>query len=129
MAEYFGTFFLVFMLFATVKNKDAPPELYGFAISGTVAMAVLGIGNICGASLNTMRWLGPYFVGLWGCGKNGSSLQNYSGWSWLPYVVFTNLGGITAALIGAGCFKRTEQVLRGKSSKYVWVSVFTRDAK
>lgn len=106
VAEYIGTFFLVFMLFATAKNKDAPKGLYGFAISGTVAMAILGIGNISGAALNTMRWMGPYFVGLWGCGKDGSSLKNYSGWSWLPYVVFTNLGGITAALVGSCLFQK-----------------------
>ena len=93
-AEFFATFFLVFMVFATAVDKRNAGSVYGMAIGGAVGMSALGIGSITGGAMNPMRWLGPWIVGGWGC-KNSTQ----SGWGWLVYGVFTNLGGITAGLM------------------------------
>lgn len=93
-AEFFATFFLVFMVFGTALDTTSKTEAYGFCIAGAVGMSALGIGSISGGAMNPMRWLGPYIVGFWGCQNGG-----HSGWGWLIYGVFTNLGGISAGLL------------------------------
>lgn len=59
LLEFFATFFLVFIVFATAVDKRASPAVYGLAIGCTVTMSAFGIGNLTGAALNPTRWLGP----------------------------------------------------------------------
>jgi aquaporin TIP len=56
--ELIATFFLVFVVFATAVDPDAP-KVGGFAIGLTVGADILAIGPLTGASMNPARSLGP----------------------------------------------------------------------
>lgn len=93
-AEFFATFFLVFMVFATAVDSVNKTDAYGFCIAGAVGMSALGIGSLTGGAMNPMRWLGPWIVGFWGCHHGAQS-----GWGWLIYGVSTCAGGVTAGIL------------------------------
>jgi aquaporin Z len=57
-AELAATFFLVFVVFATAVDPQAP-KVGGFAIGLTLFANVLAIGPLTGASLNPARSFGP----------------------------------------------------------------------
>lgn len=56
--ESIATFFLVFVVFATAVDPNAP-KVGGFAIGLTLTVAILAIGSLTGASLNPARSFGP----------------------------------------------------------------------
>ena len=56
--ELIATFFLMFVVFATAVDPDAP-KVGGFAIGLTVGADILAIGPLTGASMNPARSLGP----------------------------------------------------------------------
>ena len=56
--EAVATFFLVFVVFGTAVDPQAP-KVGGFAIGLTVTAAILAIGPLTGASLNPARSFGP----------------------------------------------------------------------
>lgn len=56
--EAIATFFLVFVVFATAVDPNAPP-VGGFAIGLMLTVAILAIGALTGASLNPARSFGP----------------------------------------------------------------------
>ena len=56
--EAIATFFLMFVVFATAVDPNAP-KVGGFAIGLTVTVAILAIGALTGASLNPARSFGP----------------------------------------------------------------------
>lgn len=56
--EAVATFFLVFVVFGTAVDPQAP-KLGGFAIGLTVAADILAIGPLTGASMNPARSFGP----------------------------------------------------------------------
>lgn len=56
--EAIATFFLVFVIFGTAVDPDAP-RVGGFAIGLTIAADILAIGPLTGASMNPARSLGP----------------------------------------------------------------------
>ena len=56
--ELIATFFLVFVVFGTAVDAEAP-KVGGFAIGLTVAADILAIGPLTGASMNPARSLGP----------------------------------------------------------------------
>jgi aquaporin Z len=56
--EAIATFFLVFAVFGTAVDPNAP-KVGGFAIGLTVAASILAIGPLTGASLNPARSFGP----------------------------------------------------------------------
>ena len=56
--EMIATFFLVFVVFGTAVDPDAP-KVGGFAIGLTVAADILAIGPLTGASMNPARSIGP----------------------------------------------------------------------
>jgi aquaporin Z len=65
MLEAIATFFLVFVVFGTAVDPEAPP-VGGFAIGLTLTAAILAIGPLTGGSLNPARSLGPAVVsGIW----------------------------------------------------------------
>jgi MIP family channel proteins len=56
--EMIATFFLVWVIFGTAVDPDAP-RVGGFAIGLTIAADILAIGPLTGASMNPARSLGP----------------------------------------------------------------------
>ncbi|MEO5567660.1 MAG: aquaporin [Gemmatimonadaceae bacterium] len=56
--ELIATFFLVWVIFGTAVDPDAP-RVGGFAIGLTVAADILFIGPLTGASMNPARSFGP----------------------------------------------------------------------
>ena len=56
--EAIATFFLVFVIFGTAVDIQAP-KVGGFAIGLTVAADILAIGPLTGASMNPARSFGP----------------------------------------------------------------------
>ena len=56
--EMIATFFLVWVIFGTAVDPDAP-RVGGFAIGLTIAADILTIGPLTGASMNPARSLGP----------------------------------------------------------------------
>ena len=56
--ELIATFFLVWVIFGTAVDPDAP-RVGGFAIGLTIAADILAIGPLTGASLNPARSFGP----------------------------------------------------------------------
>lgn len=58
MLELIATFFLVWVIFGTAVDPDAP-KVGGFAIGLTIAADILAIGPLTGASMNPARSLGP----------------------------------------------------------------------
>lgn len=90
--EAIGTFFLVFVIFATAVDPKAP-AVGGFAIGLTIAADILAFGPITGASMNPARTTGPdvasgIFEGLF------------------IYWVGPIIGGILAALLYEWIFLR-----------------------
>ena len=63
--EALATFFLVFAVFGTAVDPQAP-KIGGWAIGLTMTAAVLAIGPLTGASLNPARSFGPAVAaGIW----------------------------------------------------------------
>ena len=58
LLEVIATFFLVWVIFGTAVDPDAP-RVGGFAIGLTIAADILAIGPLTGASMNPARSLGP----------------------------------------------------------------------
>lgn len=58
LLEAIATFFLVWVIFGTAVDPQAP-KVGGFAIGLTVAASILFIGPLTGASLNPARSFGP----------------------------------------------------------------------
>jgi aquaporin TIP len=58
LLEAIGTFFLVWVIFGTAVDPDAP-KVGGFAIGLTLTGIILAIGPYTGAALNPARALGP----------------------------------------------------------------------
>jgi MIP family channel proteins len=56
--EAIATFFLVFVVFGTAVNPEAP-RLGGMAIGLTIAADIMAIGPLTGASMNPARSFGP----------------------------------------------------------------------
>lgn len=83
--EAIATFFLVFAVFGTAVDPQAP-NVGGFAIGLTIAVDILAIGPLTGASMNPARSFGPAMV-----------TQNFIG----QFVYWTGpiIGGIVAAVL------------------------------
>jgi glycerol uptake facilitator-like aquaporin len=56
--EAIATFFLVFVVFGTCVNPEAP-KVGGFAVGLTIAADIIAIGPLTGASMNPARSFGP----------------------------------------------------------------------
>jgi MIP family channel proteins len=93
--EAIFTFFLVWTIIGTAVDPDGPADWAPLAISSALALGVLLIAPITGASLNPARSLGPALIsGHWG------SFADYV----LPYVVGPLVGGLLAAMLYSGIF-------------------------
>ena len=83
--EAIATFFLVFVIFGTAVDPQAP-KVGGFAIGLTIAADILAIGPLTGASMNPARSFGP-----------AVAYNSYFG-QWI-YWAGPILGGVIAALL------------------------------
>lgn len=66
IAEATGAFILMWAVMGTAVNPDAPKGVAGWAIGGSLGLAVLIFGPATGGSFNPARWFGPALVsGTW----------------------------------------------------------------
>jgi glycerol uptake facilitator protein len=90
LAEFVGTFILVFTVFGVIHRK-AVPGFAGLAIGLVVFAAIIPVAPATGASINPARTLGPMLVQQ----LAGGSVQ----WSQLPiYLLAEITAGVAAAL-------------------------------
>lgn len=91
IAEFVGTFILVFTVFGVI-HRAAAPGFAGIAIGLVVFAAIIPVAPATGASINPARTLGPMFVQqLW-----GGAVE----WGQAPvYLAAEICAGIAAALI------------------------------
>jgi MIP family channel proteins len=59
IAEFMGTFALMWAVMAMVVNPHAEKAFAGLVIGGALGLAVMIVGPATGAGLNPARWLGP----------------------------------------------------------------------
>jgi glycerol uptake facilitator-like aquaporin len=97
LCEAIATFFLVFVVFGTAVDPQAP-KVGGFAIGLTVTADILAIGSRTGASMNPARSFGPAVV--------TGIFEGH-----MVYWIGPIIGGLAAALLYDGLFLR-----RGKDS-------------
>lgn len=62
LAEVLGTFILAFAIMAVAVDDRAPKQLAGLMIGLAVALAIMVVGPLTGASLNPARTFGPYLA-------------------------------------------------------------------
>lgn len=62
VGEIIATFFLLFIIFGTAVDRRAP-KLGAHLVGLAVALLILAVGPISGASLNPARWFGPALIG------------------------------------------------------------------
>ena len=60
--EFIGSFLYIMVYSATVSDKRAPSNVFGFAIGGLFMMTTLAFGTVTGACLNPVRIFGPQLV-------------------------------------------------------------------
>lgn len=87
LVEAIATFFLMLVVMGTAVDKRSPQGWAGLAIGMTVAMCIVAVGNVTGASLNPARTFGPYLLGT----VFGGNI------SWLQFPIYL-IGPIMGAL-------------------------------
>ena len=63
LLEAVATFVLVFVVYGTAVDKQAPTSAYPFAIGLSITAGILAIGPLTGGALNPARGFGPALVG------------------------------------------------------------------
>jgi MIP family channel proteins len=99
--EALFTFLLVWTIVATAVNPDGPKEWAPAAIASALALGVLLIGSLTGASLNPARALGPDVANaLFGKIGGFGSVSDF----FLVYLIAPIAGGVLAATLYNGLF-------------------------
>ncbi|WP_309615557.1 MIP/aquaporin family protein [Salinibacterium sp.] len=99
IAEFVGTFILVFTVFGVIHRK-ASPGFAGLVIGFVVFAAIIPVAPATGASINPARTTGPMLVQQ----LLGGEVQ----WEqWPVYVIAELLAGVAAALL-FGLISRTQ---------------------
>ena len=62
MFEFIASFFYVLVYSATILDKRAPSNIFGYAIGIVFALATMAIGSQTGACLNPIRAIGPQII-------------------------------------------------------------------
>ncbi|ABR54058.1 MIP family channel protein [Methanococcus vannielii SB] len=89
LAEFIGTFLLMFTIMGVAVDKRAPNGFAGIVIGLTVGAIIVTTGNIAGSSLNPARTFGPYLI---------NSIYGLNLWEFFPiYIIGPILGAIFAA--------------------------------
>jgi MIP family channel proteins len=95
LAEFIGTFFLVWSIIGVAVNPRAAKDWAALTIGGTLGMAVMIIGPLTGAGLNPARAFGPALV---------AGAFNGVGDFLVAYVLAPLLGGLAAAFMYSALF-------------------------
>ena len=90
LAEFIGTFFLMFSIVAMAVSERTPKDWAGFVIGGTLGLGVMVLGPLTGAGFNPARSFGPALVG---------DAFDGAGTFLLVYVLAPVLGAVAAAVI------------------------------
>jgi len=86
LAEFLGTFVLMFAIMAVAVNPRGQRDWAGLVIGITLGFAVMAFAPVSGAGLNPARWFGPAVVGNeWG--------------TWLIYIIGPLAGGLLAGFV------------------------------
>jgi len=106
LGEFLGTFFLVFMVFATVMDrvnvkKGGFGSAYGICIGGVVGMSAFGL-KLSGGCLNPARWLGPWIVSLMAVPAVEKTFHNPLGF--IVYSVACSGGGVVGGIMYKALF-------------------------
>ncbi|MBJ7458536.1 MAG: aquaporin [Thermoleophilaceae bacterium] len=105
--EALMVFFLVWTIVATAVNPDGPKEWAPVAISTSLALGVLLIGQWTGASLNPARAFGPDLTNaLFGKSGGFGSLRDF----FLVYVIAPIAAGVLAATLYSSLYLKGEQL-------------------
>lgn len=88
LAEFMGTFFLVFTIVGVAVNPRASKDWAALAIGGALGVSVMAMGALTGGSFNPARAFGPALV----AGSFGDA-----GKFLLAYALAPILGGLAAA--------------------------------
>ncbi|MET0740078.1 MAG: aquaporin [Candidatus Nanopelagicales bacterium] len=100
VAEFVGTFILVFTVFGVI-HKDAAPGFAGVAIGLVVFAAIIPVAPATGASINPARTLGPMFV--------QQLLGGEVHWSQAPVYLAAEVGAGIAAAVAYVAITQTRQ--------------------
>ena len=96
VAEFIGTFLLVFVVFGTATDGRATPGWYGLAIPSVVFAVITVVAPVTGAALNPARYIGPMIARAVVGGGKGLL------WEQVPtYFIATFAAGLLAAAIYA----------------------------
>jgi glycerol uptake facilitator protein len=107
VAEFVGTFILVFTVFGVIHRK-AVPGFAGLAIGLVVFAAIIPVAPATGASINPARTFGPMLIQQ----LAGGSVK----WAQLPVYVLAELSaGVVAALIYT-CLAKSNAPAAGSSA-------------
>jgi glycerol uptake facilitator protein len=87
IAEAIGTFFLLFVIMASVIDKRVPPGWSGFAIGLTVTAGILVLGAVTGGNFNPARAFGPTIVEM-------ALGVHYPFWHMFVYFIGPAIGGL-----------------------------------
>ena len=98
VAEFIGTFILVFTVFGVIHRKAAP-GFAGVAIGLVVFAAIIPVAPATGASINPARTVGPMLVQQ----LAGGAVK----WSQLPVYLAAELLAGVAAAVAYGLISRT----------------------
>lgn len=60
--EFVLSMLYVFVYFATIVDKRAPTNIFGFALGGVILMGTVSAGAYTGACANPLRIFGPYLL-------------------------------------------------------------------
>jgi glycerol uptake facilitator-like aquaporin len=99
--EAIFTFVLVWTIVATAVNPEGPKEWAPAAIASALALGVLLIGSLTGASLNPARAFGPDVANaIFGKVGGFGSVSDF----FLAYVIAPVAGGVLAATLYNGLY-------------------------
>jgi len=93
--ELLGTFFLVWAIVGVAVNPRSNGDWAGFAIGGTLGVAVIIGAQLTGAGYNPARAFGPALVTM---GQAGGGFGEILPWI-IVYVVGPLVGGVLAAFL------------------------------
>lgn len=60
--EFFGTFFLMFTIYATAVHRKASPAVCAALIGLSLSMGIGAFGRVTGGAFNPVRALGPSII-------------------------------------------------------------------
>ncbi len=108
LAEFLGTFFLVFAIIGVARSSPAPSDWAALTIGGALGVGVMALAPLTGAGFNPARAFGPSLV----AGSFGGA-----GTFLLVYVLAPILGALVAAVAYLAMFAANERAAQRAASE------------